>query len=548
MANQIDTSPQSTVKMLDVIEAFNDLITESGDFVKKTGDTLEGQLKQPLVPVAGEDLANKEYVDEVTSGGAAQISRFEYTGTAGQTVLSGNDISGKPLAYTPDNLDVYVGGAILSKAGFTATDGTTITLATALTAGQKVKVMAFGIFAVANALAKRENLADLENPSIARTNIGLTATNTPMVPAGGLASTNVQAGLQELNNLKFDKTGGTLTGFLGLNSVGVNQFVTGNGDAINYTTYNVGLKLAKGLAFLNSGNDVKGFVDAANGVLDMAGDIRVNNQGVWHSGNFNPNSKLNVSGGSLTGNITITKSDASLTLVDSFNQYKIHTSNTSGSASIRYSFYDVNGVYIGTPLMFQSNGDIWSTAFGNGLLSAWTWNQGNFNPTSKANVSGQSFTGSTGVTAIDPYLFIERTNIRRWNFNITSDGSLRIMDGNTIKATIDTSGNISSTGNVGAYSDIKIKKDIKTIDGALEKVGDLRGVEYTRKDTGVRQIGVIAQEIQKVFPEVIVPTLDADGEEILTVSYGNITAVLIEAIKELNEKVKALEEELKSKG
>jgi hypothetical protein len=100
----------------------------------------------------------------------------------------------------------------------------------------------------------------------------------------------------------------------------------------------------------------------------------------------------------------------------------------------------------------------------------------------------------------------------------------------------DVSGNFTATGNVTAYSDARLKENIETISGALGKVAAMRGVTYTRKDTGAKGIGVLAQEIQEVIPEVVL-----DNGEHLSVSYGNLVGVLIEAIKELSERVRKLE-------
>jgi tRNA A37 threonylcarbamoyladenosine dehydratase len=67
----------------------------------------------------------------------------------------------------------------------------------------------------------------------------------------------------------------------------------------------------------------------------------------------------------------------------------------------------------------------------------------------------------------------------------------------------------------------------------------MRGVHYTRNDTGKDHTGVVAQEIQKIAPEVVLTSSDEMGT--LSVDYGNITGYLIEAIKELSAKVKELE-------
>lgn len=97
-------------------------------------------------------------------------------------------------------------------------------------------------------------------------------------------------------------------------------------------------------------------------------------------------------------------------------------------------------------------------------------------------------------------------------------------------------GDMTSFGTITAYSDKRLKTDISTIEGALEKVKALRGVNFTRITGGRKEIGVIAQEVQKVIPEVV----HQDNEsELLHVAYGNIVGLLIEAIKELSNKVES---------
>jgi hypothetical protein len=91
-------------------------------------------------------------------------------------------------------------------------------------------------------------------------------------------------------------------------------------------------------------------------------------------------------------------------------------------------------------------------------------------------------------------------------------------------------------GNVGAYSDERLKSNIRTIDNALDKVASMRGVYFDRE--GKPSVGVIAQEMIKVLPEVVSEvTKDSDY---LSVTYGNIVGVLIEAIKELKAEVEKL--------
>ena len=102
-------------------------------------------------------------------------------------------------------------------------------------------------------------------------------------------------------------------------------------------------------------------------------------------------------------------------------------------------------------------------------------------------------------------------------------------------------GDIYATGNVTAYSDIKLKTNIRTIEGALDLVGKMRGVRYDRIDTGEASVGVIAQEMREVLPEVVT---EKDGA--IGVAYGNISGVLIEAINELRAEVTELRAEIKA--
>jgi len=90
------------------------------------------------------------------------------------------------------------------------------------------------------------------------------------------------------------------------------------------------------------------------------------------------------------------------------------------------------------------------------------------------------------------------------------------------------SGAFTATGNITAFSDARLKENVETIEGALDKVSQMRGVMYDKD--GERGTGVIAQEIQQVMPEVV---MDSGRGDYLSVAYGNIVGVLIEAVKEL---------------
>ena len=111
-----------------------------------------------------------------------------------------------------------------------------------------------------------------------------------------------------------------------------------------------------------------------------------------------------------------------------------------------------------------------------------------------------------------------------------------------------TAGEIRATNNITAfYSDERLKTVLGEIDNALEKVKELRGVYFEENETAKslgynndkRQVGVIAQEVEKVLPEVV--TKAPIDEKYITVWYDKLVPLLIEAIKELSAKVDKLE-------
>jgi len=111
--------------------------------------------------------------------------------------------------------------------------------------------------------------------------------------------------------------------------------------------------------------------------------------------------------------------------------------------------------------------------------------------------------------------------------------------GNT-RLSLDNSGNAVFAGNVTAFgspSDEKLKENIEVIPNALDKVKELKGVNFNYKKDGKRSTGLIAQDLQKVLPEAVYTTNDIETkEEHLAINYGLVIGLLVEAIKELESK------------
>ena len=122
-----------------------------------------------------------------------------------------------------------------------------------------------------------------------------------------------------------------------------------------------------------------------------------------------------------------------------------------------------------------------------------------------------------------------------------TNGCLAIAGSGTASAySLYVHGAIYATSDIVAYSDRRSKENIITIDNALDKVSKIRGVYYTPKegDDKSRKVGVIAQELNEILPEAVTYAEDVDQ---YGVDYGKITGLLIEAVKELQAKVKELE-------
>ena len=183
---------------------------------------------------------------------------------------------------------------------------------------------------------------------------------------------------------------------------------------------------------------------------------------------------------------------------------------------------------------------------------------GNTPPTGNVPASDITFSPAGGVQATDVQAAIQEVDSEKLNItgkaanssllNGKSDTAFALASHTHSASQVgltnlsnngnNVTGNFTATGNITAYSDERVKANIQKIDNALDKVNQLNGYTFDRTDVDMpRQTGVIAQEIQKVLPEAVVES--EDGQ--LSVAYGNLVGLLIEAVNELTNKVKALE-------
>lgn len=218
----------------------------------------------------------------------------------------------------------------------------------------------------------------------------------------------------------------------------------------------------------------------------------------------------------------------------------------SGGAAVSFDSTNRRVVYTSNTSSVINGNNVTVTALTSGTNTQYTVALPN---TISANTSGNAATASqinitsTNSGSIVGPLYAEGTG----NQSIRTQTRIR-MQPSTGNLWID--GEFRAIGDVYAYtsSDIRLKTNIKKIDNALQKIDKLDGIEYNwsvdacknsiNKDPEVREVGVIAQQVNEVLPEVV--TTREDGT--LAVRYERMIALLIEGIKELKQEI----EELKS--
>ena len=250
-----------------------------------------------------------------------------------------------------------------------------------------------------------------------------------------------------------------------------------------------------------------------------------------------------VSGGlSVTGNVTVSGT------VDGRDVATDGTKldGVEASADVTDTTNVVAALTAGTNIAIAGNGTISSTdtnttySAGSGLdLSGTTFSHTDTSSQSSVNGSGRTYIQDI---TLDTYghvtgLATATETVTNTDTNTTySAGNGLSLSGTQFLMSGSYSGNFTASGNVTAYSDERLKDNIETINNGLERVLKMRGVMYDKD--GKRETGVIAQEIREVLPEAVY----SDGEY-LSVAYGNLVGVLIEAVKDLKTEVIELHNE-----
>ena len=150
-------------------------------------------------------------------------------------------------------------------------------------------------------------------------------------------------------------------------------------------------------------------------------------------------------------------------------------------------------------------------------------------PDIKLNVTGVSSSGRLNFLG---------GGVERGSLDLGTSGTIKLYAGSN-NGTLNTTwvnDDMTVQGDITSISDVRTKENIETITDGLEIVDSLRGVRYNKIGKEDRKVGVIAQEVEEVLPEVI----NTDNEGMKSVDYGKMVGVLIEAIKDLKSEVDML--------
>ena len=188
----------------------------------------------------------------------------------------------------------------------------------------------------------------------------------------------------------------------------------------------------------------------------------------------------------------------------------------------------------GIQIVESSNGESTSMKFGDNIRTSWGDSDDvhvQFRDGSREfmEISGSAkgIVMSASCVSVDGYLGV--------GLGLENNA---ITHGITLPNAGDNSGKIKATAYV-TYSDERIKKNIKPIERAMDKVKSMHGVTYELKAGGTQEIGLIAQEIEKIAPEVV----DA-ASDLLGIDYSRITPILIEAVKDQQKQIDDLKKQL----
>lgn len=444
----------------------------------------------------------------------------QYNPLTGITTVSFTASSGGSPGGSESQIQYYSSGGFAGSPNFTFS-GIDVNVVGLITATRFISTATNGtapLSVASSTIVTNLNVDYLEgyNPQV--TNIG---NSIVLRDAGG----NFQAGIVTAASFI-----GSLTGAV-TNTTGTSRIETLYGTNVYYSTgyFSSGIvtSLTNTNAILTRVN-ISGIVTVGNnpvliGVAASTGTqnqkLQVEGKGYFSDnlgiGDTNPSSRLTVVGdGSFSGVVTASSfiGPASYALIAGVS------TNVSGGA-VNVASLQVSGISTFSQISAGS-----TTGTSNQVLIS-----------TGVGVTWSTLSGAPTV--------VDDTTTDSTYYPVYSTALVGVLSTATVSSTKlqfnPSTGNLSATV-LTSLSDASKKTNITKIENALQIVENLDGVYYEWKENGQKSIGLIAQDVEKVVPELVLPM--ADG--LKTVSYGNIVAILIEAIKEQQVRINILEEKL----
>jgi hypothetical protein len=353
------------------------------------------------------------------------------------------------------------------------------------------------------------------------------------------------------NSLTLTKTDGNATKLVAGNTEGTHTFEFNNGGMFLSDT--TGLRLG-----LGSGGDISFYEDTGT-TPKFFWDASAESLGIGTSSpqaNLHVLDQLKVSSSSqATGSLVL--GDGSSTAFNVGIARWNGATNAAGAGGVGYFAQGPSNA--GGHFFYTGDAAAGSTSEAMRIDSSGNVGIGTSSPSQKLTIEGaagylatvqensankvrfQMYADATQVALVSGY----NTTAKPMTFFTGGSEVMRIDSGNLLVGTTSGSDKVTVNGTVSATnfnttSDATLKTNVETLSGSLDAVKSLRGVSFDWLESGSSEIGVIAQEVEAVLPDVV----STNDEGIKSVKYGNMVAVLIEAIKEQQLRIEALEAKL----
>ena len=445
------------------------------------------------------------------SGSSAHRTLFKYTATSGQTTFSGSDANSNTLAYSTGNFDVFLNGVLLDATDFTASNGTSVVLASGAAASDILSVLAYQTESL---IQNDQNGSELILDVDGDTTIHADTDDQIDIKIGGADDFAFKANSFEVQTGSIIDMNGTE---LVLDADADTSITADTDDQIDIKIAGADdFQFTANTFTAQSGSTIAAQALTATTIttsstIDVNGNELILDADADTSIHASTDDQVDIKIGG-TDRFVIASTGA------------VSTVTTAADASL--TLQSTHADALGAGLVLYQNS---ASPADNDILAVITGKGRNDN--SQDVVYSQIKTTATdvsdGAEDGDINIFTMKAGTATEQVRIEHDGDLHV-DGDVI--------GFSTT-----VSDVALKTDIQVIPNALDKLDEITGYTFTRHN-GKKSAGIIAQELEKVLPEAInekmLPLQKDDNKKYKTVEYDAIHGLLIQAIKELKDEIR----------